>query len=166
MASIFSYFLRLLFVFCVGNSFAADSVFDSIEDPDSAIEESDSVFSSLTKGNSDAKANVGDAYYASAKIIALNKITANSKEILLTIGKPSYFHNAEITLKKCWKSPDQYMPNDQILLNVNEKKLDEDSKNIFHGWLISSQPALSSVEHPVYEIFAVECRGNIIKNDR
>lgn len=166
MISIVFFFFRLTFAFCACNSFASESVFDSIEDPDSVIEDSDSVFNSATKDNDDIKSNVGDAYYGSAKIIALNKITANSKEILLTIGQPSYFHNAEITLKKCWKSPDQYMPNDQILLNVNEKKADEDSKNIFHGWLISSQPALSSVEHPVYEIFAVECRGKVIKNDR
>lgn len=162
-----AYFIfRCILILSATTVFAENSVFDNIEDPDSVIEDSDSVFNRSSRTIHDSKANVGNAYYSAAKIIALNKITANSKEILLTIDQPVYFHNAEITLKKCWKSPDQYMPNDQVLVNVNEKKADEDSKKIFHGWLISSQPALSSVEHPVYEIFAVECRGKVIKNGR
>ncbi|MBP7190407.1 MAG: DUF2155 domain-containing protein, partial [Rickettsiaceae bacterium] len=36
-------------------------------------------------------------------------------------------------------------------------------KNIFHGWIISSQAALSSLEHPVYEFFAVECMGKRVQ---
>lgn len=148
-----------------------ESVFDNIDDPDSdgeinsGLDDNNSVFNaSIRNEEKSAKGNIGDAYYSSAKIIALNKITANSKEIIISIAEPYYFHNAEIVLKKCWKSPDRYMPNDQILLTVNEKKPDEDIKNIFNGWLISSQPALSSLEHPVYEIFAVECRGKVIQH--
>jgi hypothetical protein len=145
-----------LLAICAFSSYAEESIFDIADDPDSEI---DSVFSAADKIAVDKVATTS-AFYDSAKIIALNKITANAQEIILKIGKTSYFHNAEIRLNKCWKSPDQYMPNNQILLDVVENKADEDAKSIFHGWLISSQPALATLEHPVYEIMAVECRGN------
>ena len=148
--------LLIIFTLCAFSSYAEESIFDIAEDPDSEI---DSAFSAV-ENSAPEKVATTSGFYDSAKIIALNKITANSEEIILKIGKTSYFHNAEIKLNKCWKSPDQYMPNNQILLDVVENKADEDAKSIFHGWLISSQPALATLEHPVYEIMAVECRGN------
>lgn len=150
------YLLLALIILCQLSASAENSVFDLAEDPDS---EEASVFDAAEVA-APSKVAVISGYYDSAKIIALNKITANSQEIILKIGKVSYFHNAEIKLNKCWKSPDQYMPNNQVLLSVTESKADEDQKSIFHGWLISSQPALATLEHPVYEIMAVECRGN------
>ncbi len=150
------YLLLILVTIFAFSSRAEDSAFDLAEDPDSEVV---SVFDSA-EASAPEKVATTSGYYDSAKIIALNKITANSQEITLKIGKTAYFHNAEIKLNKCWKSPDQYMPNNQISLSVTENKADEDPKSIFHGWLISSQPALASLEHPVYEIMAVECRGN------
>lgn len=152
--------ILMLFTLCAFSSYAEESIFDIAEDPDSEI---DSAFSAAEDNIAVEKVATTSGFYDSAKIIALNKITANSEEIILKIGKTSYFHNAEIKLNKCWKSPDQYMPNNQILLDVVENKADEDAKSIFHGWLISSQPSLSTLEHPVYEIMAVECRGNPLK---
>lgn len=92
-----------------------------------------------------------------AKIIALNKITAKSKEITLKIGESQYFGNIEIKIHKCLKSLDPYLPNNDILLTVIEQKIDEDQMAIFQGWLISSNISVSTFEHPVYEIFAKDC---------
>lgn len=150
------YLLLILVSIYASLAYCQDSAFDLAEDPDS---ETSSAFDAAEVATPE-KVAVTSGYYDSAKIIALNKITANSKEIILKIGKVAYFHNAEIKLNKCWKSPDQYMPNNQISLSVKESKADEDPKSIFEGWLISSQPALATLEHPVYEIMAVECRGN------
>lgn len=150
--------ILFLLTICAFTVYAEDSAFDIAEDPDSEI---DSVFTAAENPDPEKIATTS-GFYDSAKVIALNKITANSKEIILKVGKVSYFHNAEIKLNKCWKSPDQYMPNNQILLDVVENKADEDARSIFHGWLISSQPSLATLEHPVYQIMAVECRGNFI----
>lgn len=156
--------LLALFISIFSTTFAEDSIFDIMdEDPDSAqVEEAedDSVFSHLIEKNGKASE---PGYHDSAKIIALNKITANSKVMTIRLGQKAYFHNAEITLKRCWQSPDPYLPGNRILINVNENKPDEDGKNIFHGWIISSQAALSSLEHPVYEFFAVECMGKRVQ---
>lgn len=93
-----------------------------------------------------------------AKIIALNKITATSKEMILKTGEPSqYFGNIEIKVHKCLKNSDPYAPDNQILLTITESRIDEDQILIFQGWLMSSSMSVSTFEHPVYEVFAKDC---------
>lgn len=91
------------------------------------------------------------------KIIALNKITATSKELVLKTGESEYFGNIKITLHKCAKNVNPYVEDNYILLTVTEHKIDEDPILLFQGWLISSSISLSTFEHPIYEIFAKEC---------
>lgn len=93
----------------------------------------------------------------SAKIIALNKITAKSKELTLKIGQPQYFGNIEIIVHKCLKKLDPYNPDNDILLTVVERNIDEEASTVFQGWILSSSIAVSTFEHPVYEIFAKNC---------
>lgn len=92
-----------------------------------------------------------------AKLIALNKITAKSKELTLKIGQPQYFGNIEITVHKCLKKLDLYAPDNNILLTVVEKNVDEEATTVFQGWMLSSSIAVSTFEHPVYEILAKDC---------
>lgn len=159
-----SRFFAIIFIICTAmlQSVYADdeeSVFDVTED--SGEEISDSLFNIM---GSDKKINTKVAsesgYYDTARMIVLNKITANAKKITITVGTSSYFNNAEIKLLRCWKSQDKYMPTSQMLIDVTESKFDDDPKTVFHGWVISSQAALSSIEHPVYQILAVDCLGN------
>lgn len=95
-----------------------------------------------------------------AVIIALNKVTAKSQELTLRVGEPQYFGNIEIKIHQCLKALDPYQPDNQILLTVSENNLDQDATVIFQGWLISSSISASTLEHPVYEIFAKDCLEN------
>ena len=58
-------------------------------------------------------------------------------------------------MEKCLKKPPEETPENAAFLTV----VDEDSpeKPVFHGWMFSSNPALSAMEHPVYDIWVVEC---------
>lgn len=91
------------------------------------------------------------------KVVALNKITAKSKEILLRINEPQYFGNIQIKLHKCLKNLDPYNEDNYMLLTVVDHKIDEDSKVIFQGWMSSSSISLSTLQHPIYELFANNC---------
>jgi hypothetical protein len=95
--------------------------------------------------------------YNSAKIIAINKITAQSKEIILKSGEPKYFGNIEIKVYKCYKDVNPYNPDSKILLAITEEKVDEEPTILFQGWMMSSNISISTFEHPVYEIFAKDC---------
>lgn len=95
--------------------------------------------------------------YDNGKIIVLNKITATSKELNLKRGESKYFGNIRITLHKCTQNLDPYNEDNYMLFTVTEHKIDEDPISIFQGWLFSSSISISSLEHPIYEIFAQNC---------
>lgn len=128
------------------------------------LEDNGSVFSNV-KGinysektieeNSRKKEGLYDAGYA----MILNKITANSEKRKLSIGEVTYFNNAAITLEKCHQSIENGVNITKMLIQLVEDKVDEDPKLIFRGWLISDQPALHTIEHPIYDIFPLTCTG-------
>lgn len=144
-----------------GEAVEEHSVFDVAENADES--RGDSAFDKIETTASDPLETDAHGYYTSAKIVAINKITAKSRQITIELGKSSFFDNVELKLYKCWKSSDAYIKNNQILISVLENKFDEDPKLVFEGWLISSEPALSTFEHPVYEVLAMDCAGSKVK---
>ena len=44
-----------------------------------------------------------------------------------------------------------------MLLTIFDNKIDDDNLSVFHGWIVSSNPSISTFEHPVYEVIAVDC---------
>lgn len=100
--------------------------------------------------------------YDTATLIAINKITAKSEEINIRVGQANFFGNIEIQVYKCRKSPDNYNPDNQILLKIIENNKNDENIEIFSGWLLSQSNSLVTFEHPVYEVFAVNCTGKQI----
>ncbi len=100
------------------------------------------------------------SYRKTAKIVAINKITARSKQLSIKTGHSAYFGNIEIFVKKCWNNGDIYLPSNKILVNITENKIDEDAKPIFHGWLISSNIPVSGLQDPSYELIALDCTND------
>ncbi|MFK7973383.1 MAG: DUF2155 domain-containing protein [Rickettsiaceae bacterium] len=92
-----------------------------------------------------------------ARLIILNKITAKSFEQLLTIGRKQYIGNLSIEVHACIKNIDPFDRNNLISLTVIDNKIEDENILIFQGWLVSSDPSLSTIEHPVYEIIAQDC---------
>lgn len=43
-----------------------------------------------------------------------------------------------------------------------EKPVDPD--RIFSGWMFASSPALNSMEHPVYDVWVIDCKTEIVDN--
>jgi hypothetical protein len=105
------------------------------------------------------------SYHKVARLIAINKITARSKQLSIKIGQSAYFGNIEILAEKCWNNGDVYSPSSKILVKVFESKIDEDLKCIFHGWLISSNIPVSGLQDASYELIAIDCHDNTIKTE-
>ena len=88
---------------------------------------------------------------------ALNKITAKSYRYDVKIGDSIIFERLKITPLFCWRSsPDQVLEN-KALLRITETLVDGNKKKIFYGWMFSSSPSASSMEHPMYDVRVVDC---------
>lgn len=98
-------------------------------------------------------------------IEGLNKITAKSYKYNVKIGETINFERLTIQPLACWKSsPDQVSEN-KVLLKVIETSVSGDKKEIFYGWMFSSSPSASSMEHPMYDIRIVDCLRNSESNN-
>ncbi len=92
----------------------------------------------------------------------MDKITGRVQKITLGIGEQKKVGSLTVLVEKCLKKPPEETPENAAFLTV----IDEDFSDtpVFHGWMFSSNPALSAMEHPVYDIWVVEC-GTAIKSE-
>lgn len=91
-----------------------------------------------------------------AHLSLLNKITAKSQYFNVPVNESIVFGNLEVFVDKCWSSP---LPerHDYIFIRVIEYRSDDDENLVFKGWILSDNPSISTMVHPVYEVFAIGC---------
>lgn len=89
---------------------------------------------------------------------ALNKITAKSYTYEVKVGDTMEFERLKINPLFCWKSSPSDIPENKVLIKIIENKLDKTQGEVFYGWMFSSSPGMSSLEHPMYDITIVDCK--------
>ena len=87
----------------------------------------------------------------------LDKITARVSEIKVPVGGTVTFGALQITARACDKHPPEEAPEAAAFLEVVEVKPDEKPVQRFSGWMFASSPALSALEHPVYDLVVLDC---------
>lgn len=95
--------------------------------------------------------------YNTIVLQGLNKVTGHISKIEGPLGTALRFGNIEIVARRCWRSPPEDQPENAALLDISEFKPGEGSSRIFLGWMFSSSPGLSGLEHAVYDITVVAC---------
>ncbi len=93
-----------------------------------------------------------------AVLQGLNKITARVSEIEAPIEEVVRFGTLEITARTCYKAPPEEPPESASFLEIVDVKPGEPPVQLFSGWMFASSPALSALEHPVYDIWVLDCR--------
>ena len=102
----------------------------------------------------------GAALAAPAEIAVLqglDKITARISTIEAPIGATVSFGALQITARACDKRPPEEPPESAAFLEIVEVKPDEPPATRFIGWMFASSPALSALEHPVYDLWVIDC---------
>jgi hypothetical protein len=96
-----------------------------------------------------------------AVLQGLDKITARVSDITAPVGKTVQFGTLQITVRDCEKALPEDRPEDAAFLQVDEVRPGEDNLRRFSGWMFAQSPALSSLEHPVYDIVLLTCKGAV-----
>ncbi|HZK92119.1 MAG TPA: DUF2155 domain-containing protein [Stellaceae bacterium] len=110
---------------------------------------------------------LGAAHVASAAMIpepiailqGLDKISARVSTIETTVGSSVQFGSLSITVRDCEASRLEDQPENAAFLQIYESAPGEEKKRLFSGWMFSSSPALSELEHPVYDVTLLGCRA-------
>ncbi len=94
-----------------------------------------------------------------AVLQGLDKITARISTINVAVGQTVSFGSLQITLRACDKHPPEETPESAAFLQIIEQKEGEAPVTRFSGWMFASSPALSAMEHPVYDLWVLDCTG-------
>lgn len=89
----------------------------------------------------------------------LNKVTARVSTLEAPLNKPVQFGTLEITVERCTKAPPEDTPESSAFLVIRDIKPNEPPVELFRGWMMASSPALSALEHPVYDVWVKDCRN-------
>ena len=90
-------------------------------------------------------------------IEALDKITGRVFKLEVAIGSEVQFGRLRIKPRKCFQSPPEDPPESIAFLEISETRENKEWIRLFSGWMFSSTPALSAMEHPVYDVWVVDC---------
>ena len=94
-----------------------------------------------------------------AVLQGLDKVTGRVSTIDAPMRTPVQFGTLEITAHACYKTPPEEPPEAAAFLEIAEVKPDEPRQELFTGWMFASSPALSALEHPVYDVWVLDCKS-------
>ncbi|MEN3973926.1 DUF2155 domain-containing protein [Emcibacter sp. SYSU 3D8] len=89
----------------------------------------------------------------------VDKITAQVTDIKAPMNQPLRFGSLEITPRTCSKRPPEETPEVTAFLEIADVKPDGEKQKLFSGWMFASSPALSALEHPVYDVWVIDCNA-------
>lgn len=104
------------------------------------------------------------AYAQRAVIRGLDKVTGHASDYTLTIGRPTRIGTLEVIARACTRSAPEETPEVRIYVDVYDHPPAREGQeaqrvDVFHGWLFLSSPSISAVDHPTYDIWAIDCRS-------
>lgn len=101
-----------------------------------------------------------------AVLQGLDKVTARISNLNAPLDQPTRFGTLEITARTCRETPPTEPPESAAFLEIRElpPAADEavaEPRDLFSGWMFASSPAVSALEHPVYDVWVVDCEEPI-----
>jgi len=88
----------------------------------------------------------------------LDKVTARVWTFEARIGEVVRFGTLEIYPRFCDRTPPEEPPESKAFLDIYEARPGEERVDLFHGWMFASSPALNALEHPVYDVWLLDCK--------
>ncbi len=92
----------------------------------------------------------------------LDKVTATTEDYTVKIGETLRYGSLTVDVKHCEKKPPEEIPETYAFLQIFEKTTDGKGKEtepekLFSGWMLASKPAISALDHPVYDVWVINC---------
>lgn len=109
-------------------------------------------------------AAVGPAAAQRAVVRGLDKITGHARDYAIPVGRSARIGSLEVVARACDKAAPEETPEVRIYVQVYDhpparEGEEAERREIFHGWMFASSPGLNGLDHPTYDIWAVDCRS-------
>jgi len=98
----------------------------------------------------------------SVKLRALDKVTATTQDFTVAIGDALNYGSLRVDVKHCEKKPPEEIPETYAFLQIFDNRTNGQGRNVeaeklFSGWMLASKPAISALDHAVYDIWVLDC---------
>ena len=90
----------------------------------------------------------------------LDKVAARVNTVTSKVGAPVMFGTLEIVARTCVTRPPEETPENAAFLEVFESQPGKEKQKLFSGWMFGSSPALSALDHPVYDVWVLGCESS------
>jgi len=102
---------------------------------------------------------IGDAVV----LRTLDKVTATTQDFTVKIGDVLTYGSLSVDVKHCEKKPPEDVPETYAFLQIYDGRLDGAGEaaepiRLFSGWMLASKPAISALDHPVYDVWVLDCK--------
>ena len=106
-----------------------------------------------------AKNLVGEAVV----LRTLDKVTATTQDYTVKVGETLKYGSLDVDVKHCEKKPPEEIPETYAFLQIFDKRTDgqgeeAEGEKLFSGWMLASKPAISALDHPVYDVWVLDCQ--------
>lgn len=101
-----------------------------------------------------------------AQMQAMDKITGRVSVIEAPVNSEIRFGSFSIVVRACKTRPPEETPENYAFVDVVDNYNGEKPVNIFKGWMLSSSPALNAVEHPIYDVWLLQCLDGTVDRSK
>lgn len=119
------------------------------------------MIASPSPSNASTSTSLVSENYPIAQLRMLDKTTARNVTFEAKVGSTLKFGTLYIRTQSCRKSSPVEQPESAAFLQIWEVPFDENpdkqSEWVFSGWMYASSPALSAMDHPVYDVWVIDC---------
>ena len=91
------------------------------------------------------------------KLRSLDKVTARTMTFEANVGATLKFGSLYIKAQSCRRASPLENPESAAFLQIWEVDSKEEASWIFSGWMFASSPGLSSMDHPIYDVWVLGC---------
>ena len=95
--------------------------------------------------------------YANFKL--LDKISNKLTTKTIAVNDSDLIGTLNIQVYACFTEPPDEIPEDYVLIDIKDNFQDE-SKSIYKGWMISSSPDVTPLQHPIYDLWLLGCSND------
>lgn len=88
----------------------------------------------------------------------IDKVAARTAKFDANLKTKVFYNTLIITAYACKTRPPEEPPESAAFLQIQERKPDGTTQQLFSGWMFASSPALNALEHPVYDVWVISCK--------
>ena len=88
----------------------------------------------------------------------LDKVTARISVIEVPVDTTVEFGTLEITARTCLETPPTEPPESVAFLEIVATDPGSLPQIVYSGWMFASTPGLAALEHPVYDVWVLDCK--------